>query len=258
MKAILLLLTLLASTRIGLSQCNPAGLGTAACHALSAPEIEAAVRASLGQPSSDAGQSFRIEILDQSRSLFPEGQLIFPLSTPVAASPDGVSVLHGYLESITAVRHPVWARVRMSARKMTPVALRDLAIGTILSDGQWEASPVWVPFPESTADSSNWDGKTLAGARLKRAMKQGDILRAQWLDVPLDIRRGQLVDLHVQSGGTHLRLQATALGNSRRGENVEVRLNNDRGPGLLAVTSGPGRAVVDTKNHDGAHTEGKR
>ena len=260
MKASLFLLVVLAWPHIALSDC---GSGSPACHALSAQQIQAAIRA-VGPLAGESGEEFRVEVLDQSRAFLPDGELTFSIPPAASAAPDGVSVLHGHLDTNGAVRHAVWARVRMSVKKMAPVARLDLAIGTVLNDEQWELAEVWTPFPESIRENSTWDGKAFTGARLKRTVRQGEVLRASWLDYPLDIRRGQVVDLHVQSGGSHLRLQATALSNARRGESVEVRLNNERGPGLLAVTSGPGRAVLETTARTGVaalstgNGEGKR
>lgn len=217
------------------------------CHALSSSEIEEGIRRAAKPLLSDPSENtLQIEVLDQSHVAIPESQVVFTLNGTAPASPDGTSVLHGHMEGERIAHQPVWARVRMKVRRAVLVAKQDLDSGQLLTEGSLEEAESWIAFPESSNRRNALRRDAVTNARLKRSVRKGEAIQEIWLDYPLDIRRGQVVELHVQSGTAHLRLQAVALTNARNGEDVEVRLS-DRGPGLSAIADGPGRALLEAR-----------
>lgn len=226
---------------------SAANTGAPLCRQWNPAEIEAALRSSASEFIGPADEAhLRIEVLDHARGPLPEGTARFALAAAPPAAADGTSVLHGRIEDGTARVALVWARVRMSVLRDAAVALQNLPARTTLREGQFAQRPVWVPFPQDYVREARV-GPVTAGAQLKRAVRAGEVIVPAWLEYPLDIRRGQTVDLQIRAGGARLRLQATALNNARRGESVDLRIS-DRSTGLAAVAVGPGAAVLEAGN----------
>jgi flagella basal body P-ring formation protein FlgA len=250
MKTLLLIITAAAILTLPpgvLAQCSAdraaTDSGASACHQVGAQDIEAAIRSS----STELPEGLQIEVLDYSRGPALNGPLSFALNSTIPAAPDGSSVLHGHIDAGAGRLQPVWARVRLTSLRSALVARQDIEAGSVLTDDQWERRQMWLAYPESHGSSTGLGKDRPTGARLKRGVRSGEVINPAWLDVPPDIRRGQIVDLHVQAGAAHLRLQGVALNNARRGESVEIRVA-DRGPGLTAIVSGPGSALVETRD----------
>jgi len=227
------------------------GTGSAAevCRQLGPADIEAAISKAIAEALGPE-TPIRIEILDHPHQQVPDGEIRFSFHGAPPASFDGTSVVHGKIELRDGRALPVWARVRLMIRRTAAVAVQDLDARILLREGMIEKREVWVPYPEMRPTETDYDVVSLLGSQLKRAVRTGQPVYASYVDLPFDIRRGQTVELHVHSGAAHLRLQATAMQNARRGESVKLRVP-DRESQLAAVASGPGSAELQANRTNG-------
>lgn len=74
----------------------------------------------------------------------------------------------------------------------------------------------------------------ILGRELKRSVKTGDQLRAQWLVAPRAIKRGERVVIVASSNQVAVETAGTALSDGRLGE--QIRVKNDRSKRIISAT----------------------
>lgn len=201
----------------------------------------------------DAGVAMRrslpadaeLKIVELAKSDAPAGQLEFPLEGLEPASPaaPGVQLWRGYMKYAETRRAPFWARVSINVRFTVVVATRDLPVNGII-----DAASVRVE-PRTGALTREKDASRIeevSGRMLKRAIAAGvPIPLASLTEVPA-VRRGDSVEVDVESGAAHLRLTAVAESAANEGDMIELRnplsgktfrARLDRGPRVLLVVT---------------------
>jgi flagella basal body P-ring formation protein FlgA len=180
----------------------------------------------------------QIELLEYSRIPVPEGELEFPLNG-LRATPSG-GFWSGSVRYGGGHRFTVWARVRVTVIAPRVIAVTDLKPGRVIV-----ASDVRVEMREdSPAGNLLVTALEQAEGRvLERPVLAGTILRAQWLELPKDVVRGDTVQVEVWSGGAHLKLPAVAEASGSTGQTIPVR-NPESKKRFWAVVAGKGQVTV--------------
>jgi flagella basal body P-ring formation protein FlgA len=179
-----------------------------------------------------------IEILDYSRFPVPDGDLEFPLSG-LRSSPQE-SYWAGSVRYAGNRRFVLWARVKIAVSTSRVVATEDLKPGVLL-DANRIRIETHDGLPEAGYLTSIED---TAGKRLRRMVRSGTALRADWLEPAYEIARGDTVDVEVRCGAAALKLEGRAEASGAIGQTISVfnPLSHRR---FSARVQGKGRVMVE-------------
>jgi flagella basal body P-ring formation protein FlgA len=223
----------------GIRVQNPAGI----CFELPllhvrAEDAEAAMRRNL---PADA----ELKILELAKSDVPAGQLEFPLEglEPPSPATPGVQLWRGYVQYAETRRAPFWVRVSILVSYTVVIANKDLPVNGIVDSAQVRVESRTGPLTrEKTASRI----EEVSGRLLKRAVSAGSPIPLVALtDLPT-VRRGDSVEVDVESGAAHLRFTAVAESAANEGDMIELRnpLSGktfrgrvERGPRVLLVVT---------------------
>lgn len=176
----------------------------------------------------------RVEIVEVSRLPVPEGALDFPLS----------GLRPGYWYGTVTYgggrRFAVWARVRIQVRVKRIVAAADLLPGRPVGINQLrEETHDEFPEPEKTGCSIG----DLVGRSPRRTIREGMVIRCEWLHAPRLVQRGEMVTVEVQSGRARLESSGVAEGSGSLGDIIAVQ-NPDSKRRFRARVEARGRVSV--------------
>jgi flagella basal body P-ring formation protein FlgA len=181
----------------------------------------------------------RISIVDWSRARVPAGEIVFPAgqlhNSPAAQS------WSGYVRYGAAQRFSIWARVTVETTAVRVVALRDLPPGqAIAADVLQIQTREGVPGDGDFALSIS----QVAGQWPRAAIPAGSAVGLHQLAKPVDVARGDTVQVDVQSGAAHLNFEARAEGSGATGDAIPVTnpVSHQR---FTARIAGKGKVLVD-------------
>ena len=174
-----------------------------------------------------------IELLDFSRWPVPEGALEFAL--------EGLRGDHwtGSVRYGGGHRIAVWARVKVNGTGPFAVAAHDLRAGQRLT-----AADFRLESKLSVADPRPPTIEELTGRRLRRTVRAGTAMRADWTEVAPDVARGETVQVEVRSGAATLAFEGVAQGSANTGQNVAV-INPQTHKRFQARVDSPGRVSLE-------------
>ena len=183
-----------------------------------------------------------IEILDYSRQPAPEGELEFPLAGLRQVT--GGGFWSGSIGYAGNRRFLVWAKVKILVTSTRVAAAVPLTAAHPIDAGDLRLETS-QEFPDTRTFVSSIEGA--AGRVLRRPVAAGTVLRAQWLEAPADVVRGETVKVEVWNGGAHLELDAQAEASGSAGDTIAVRnpISNKR---FQARVEGKGRVSVGKVN----------
>ena len=159
----------------------------------------------------------RIEILEASRQPAPEGEFEFPLSGLHLAPAGGY--WNGYVNYGLRRRFGVWARVKVAVSIKRVVAVHNLPAGHPI-----EPADVRLEIQDSFPGA----GRILSevaqalGRIPRRPVAAGTAIRAEWLDEPKQVQRGDTVQVDVIEGAAHLKLEGIAQASGSAGEMIPI------------------------------------
>lgn len=186
----------------------------------------------------------KIEIADIISAPVPAGRIEFPLDSLGTPSPSGPSVpvlWRGAVVYGDSHRFPIWARVGITAPCRKLIAVESLKTGRPIEARQLRATtsacfPVSAkaipPIPE------------VAGMVPLRPIAAGTELHLDFLALPNDVNRGDVVHIEVRSGAARLAFTGHALTGGRSGDTISVR-NPDSNRTFQARVTGKGTAIVE-------------
>jgi flagella basal body P-ring formation protein FlgA len=241
-----------AANRLGLSIASPASVCFAAPVAhLTAGQVEPVLSEATGRAlgAVEAARA-RIEILDWPRRPLPEGILRTADGwlDSFVARPDGAGIVRMILDLGGGRTLPVriQARIVIPARRWAAAA--DLTAGAQLGASDIHEEEVWsyLGWNSDPLGDPVEAAEALIGAVLRQRIAAGTVLRTGMIDRPLQIGRGDLVELHVLSGAARLRLTATAERDGRAGDQIPLHIPGT-GRRVLARVTGPGAAALDAQ-----------
>lgn len=203
---------------------DPAGVKQALARALANPQAE-------------------LEIAALDPRLLPAGALEFPLSglaPPSPLHPEAPALWRGRLRAGPHQSIPVWVKVHLRVPVTRLFALETLPAGALIQAGQLRSQLVWERMP---AEGEALSPGQVQGFRLKRAIQAGEALKAQWLEAPFLVRRGESVRAHSRRDGVEIRLETTAESDGRKGDRVKIRSPFGNGT-LTAVVESEGSVAI--------------
>jgi flagella basal body P-ring formation protein FlgA len=198
---------------------------------------EAAMRDSMHAPDA------RIEFLEISKGLAPEGKLEFPVSGLTASTGIDAStpvMWRGYVHYARNHRYSVWARVRVSVTSKRVLAAQQIAPGEPLQDYQVRLE-TYDDFPLRNDIARNL--QEVVGRIPRRTIREGlPVLRTD-LAEPFQVQRGELVAVTAIAGAAQLGLDAIAEGSGRQGDVISLK-NPVSGKKFRARIEGKGKAML--------------
>ena len=186
-----------------------------------------------------------LKIVELAKLDVPAGQLEFPLEglEPPSPAAPGAQLWRGYVKYEDTRRAPIWARVSILVRYTAVIANKDLPVNGIVDSAQVRIESRTGPLTREK-DASRIE--EVSGRLLKRAVSaNAPIPLASLTDVPA-VRRGDSVQVDVESGAAHLRFTAVAESTANEGDMIELRnpLSGktfrgrlDHGPRVLLVVT---------------------
>ena len=157
-----------------------------------------------------------------SQAPVPEGDLEFvpPPRMTVEACRAGLPVIwRGRLRYSRNQSLPVWAEVRIRARREVPVYVRALPAGAVLTAADTAQESL---FCGAVALGPFASPREATGRQLRVAVQRGEILSASHFAPEMAIKRGETAAVRID-GLDHIVILAEALSAGRLGERVMLR-----------------------------------
>jgi flagella basal body P-ring formation protein FlgA len=199
--------------------------------------IRAAIRDSLQLPGA------HIDVLAISRNQAPAGKLSFPLSGLLASTlsgPDTPVTWRGEVLYHGSRKFSVWARVKMSAPAPRVVATQLILPGQNVEPDQVRVE-TYDDFPLRNDIARNIE--EVVGRMPRRALRVGFPMFRSDLIEPLQVQRGEVVDVTAISGAAQLRMPALAESQGRQGDMISLK-NPRTGKIFRARIEGKDKALV--------------
>jgi len=203
---------------------------------LNPENVIAAMRQALGL------QDARIQVLEMSHVNAPAGQVVFPITRllPPADRRGRQTIWRGYVLYGGSRRFDVWAKVKISAPTPRVVASRYISARRAIT-------PADVTV-ETSDDFPIWKGVARAldevvGRVSTRSIEKGRAVMESELIVPPVVNAGDVVQVDVQFGRAHLKMDAVAENSGRPGEIIRMR-NPRSGKNFRAQVQATGKVLV--------------
>jgi flagella basal body P-ring formation protein FlgA len=209
--------------------------------------IVAAMQASLG------GRQTKIEILDQTRTSAPAGDLVFPLQGLTAFS-DKPAVWNGYVAFSPTRRFSTWALVRVRLSEQHWVALKEIHAGDVIAAANFKSEPYEGPLMRDTPVR---DLPASDEMRAARNIPPGATLLSSMLVPSQDVQKGEAVKVVAEAGAAHLETEGLAIQGGSKGEIILVK-NARSGSLFKARVTGRGQVLAVPSLLTGLVGEGKK
>jgi flagella basal body P-ring formation protein FlgA len=179
-----------------------------------------------------------ITILEYGRQPLPAGEVEFPANGLRPGCGGGLWI--GYVQYAGSRRFALWARVKALVTIPRLVAAVDLRPGEAIAAEQVRAEtreefPSAAPFLQTPSEA--------LGKWPRHAIPSGTAIRAEMLQNPKEVMRGDPVTVDVYDGAAHLELEARAEASGSVGETIPVS-NPSSHKRFLARVEGKGRVSV--------------
>lgn len=197
-----------------------------------------AMRTSLKSPDA------RIEIVEFLRRPAPAGDVDFPLSGLMAPAAGRDTALWNGNVRYDGGRFPIWARVRIAVREQVVVAVEALKPGRVIEAADVKLDQIET-FPRRYPMVSQLEA--VVGRVPRRAIPAGTPILPDALDEPIQVAKGDTVQVEVRSGAALLRLEARAESAGRRGQTIPIR-NLDSGKVFRARVQDKGQVVMECQS----------
>jgi flagella basal body P-ring formation protein FlgA len=199
--------------------------------------IRSAIRDSLQSPNA------RIDVLAISRSQAPAGKVSFPISGLLASTlsgPDTPVTWRGEVLYHGSRKFSVWARLKISATMTRVVATQLIQPGQNVAANQVRVE-TYDDFPLRNDIARNLE--EVVGRMPRRPIRVGlPVFRADLIE-PLQVQRGDVVDVTAISGAAQLRMPALAENQGRQGDMISLK-NPRTGKLFRARIEGKDKALV--------------
>jgi flagella basal body P-ring formation protein FlgA len=199
--------------------------------------IRAAIRDALQSPDA------HVDVVAISRNQAPTGKVSFPISGLAASTitdPQTAVTWHGEVLYHGSRKFSIWARVKVSATMTRVVATQLILPGQNVEPEQVRIE-TYDDFPLRNDIARNLE--EVVGRMPRRAIRVGlPIFRSDLID-PLQVQRGDLVDVTAISGGAQLHIPALAETSGKQGDMITLK-NAQSGKTFRARIEGKDRALV--------------
>jgi flagella basal body P-ring formation protein FlgA len=158
-----------------------------------------------------------ITILDYGRTPLPAGEMEFPASSLRAGS--GGALWTGWVRYAGTRRFAIWARVKAVVPVSRWIAAVDLPPGKAIAAGEVRLETRQeLPLAPQVLSS----GGEAIGKWPRVPIRAGAAIRAEMLQNPQEVARGDTVVVDVRNGGAHLKLEARAAASGALGETIPI------------------------------------
>jgi flagella basal body P-ring formation protein FlgA len=199
--------------------------------------VRAAIRESIQSPEA------RVDVVAISRNQAPAGKVRFPLSGLSASTitdPETPVTWRGEVLYHGSRKFSVWARVKVSATMTRVVATQLLLPGQNVAAEQVRIE-TYDDFPLRNDVARNL--KEVVGRMPRRAIRMGlPVFRSDLID-PLQVQRGDMVDVTAIAGSAQLHIPALAEAPGRQGDIISLK-NPHSGKSFRARIEGQDKALV--------------
>lgn len=209
--------------------------------ALNPVTLHAAMTSTLQATPNFAGA--HLEIVDYSRFAAPTGQAQFPrqgLGSPPALQPAAPVLWKGYILYGGSRRFAIWARVKLLVSRKRLIAVEALRAGQAIDPAHVRLED-YNGFPVIDQAASSPD--QIAGRVLRRSIAAGSPVWANLLEDEKEVKRGDVVQVNVESGSAKIKLEGRAESAGHKGQTVTVR-NPGNGKNFTARVEGKGQVKV--------------
>ena len=214
---------------------------------LSREQISAAIRKSL------AGHEVELEIVDQSHSSTPQGELVFPLQG-LSQGAAKAAVWTGYVLYGGGKKFNTWVQVRITVHEEQVVAARAIRTGESIDAAALKKVDYRGPLLRTLALRKE---EEVTGKCARRPIAEGTVLSEAMLALPQDVDKEQLVIVHSDCGAAHIETQGIASEAGYRGDVIRVR-NPKTGRVFRAKIDDRGIVTVIDGGNAGLVVEGKK
>ncbi len=186
-------------------------------HPLSEEAVSMAIREAFHAPQA------RVNVTAMSKSLVPEGRLVFPLAGLTSTSahdPELPPTWNGYVLYSGERRFAVWSRVKVSATMMRVVAVEAVSAAKVIEARQVRLE-AYDDFPLQNGIARSLD--EVIGRVSRRSIRTGMPLFLTDLSEPFQIERGDMVQVRVVSGNAEISLEAQAESSGKLGDVIVLR-----------------------------------
>lgn len=189
-----------------------------------------------------------LKVLEVPKAEQPAGTIEFPVAglEPMNPLTPGVQVWHGHITYAETHQQPIWARVELRVTVTAVVAVRDLPANMPIRAAALRIETRTGPLDRRKAATRIED---VAGRMPKRSLEAGATIPLGVLAEAPTVRRGDPVEVEVQSGLARVRFEAVAESAACEGDIIELRnpangktfkAKLDAGPkALLVIAQGP-------------------
>lgn len=208
---------------------------------LTAEDVSAAMRRSLPVGAV-------LKVVEIPNVEVPAGTIEFPIAgleppSPLAA---GSQVWHGHATYAETRQQPIWARVELTVTETAVVATRVLPANKTISAASLRTETRTGPLVRVKPATRIED---VVGRMPRRSIEAGSAIPLSVLAPSPTVRRGDPVEVEIQSGLARVRFEAVAENAAREGDMIELRnpangktfrARLDAGPkALVVITQGP-------------------
>jgi flagellar basal body P-ring formation protein FlgA len=182
----------------------------------------------------------KIAIVEFSRQAAPQGEIVFRRSG-LRSNLATDAIWFGSVHYAPGRDFTIWAKVTVTAPVSRVVAKRDIALGERLKpeDVSIETREEFPSAQAILASAAEVNGKSS-----RVAIRAGAPIRPEMLEDSKDVRLGDIVEVEVQDGGAHLKLEARAEASGSVGDAILVR-NPASGKRFMAKVRGKDRVFVE-------------
>ena len=187
----------------------------------------------------------QFEIVRLPTTPVPPGEFVFSksgLSSNALAEPQTSLLWRGYVRYGGTHKFELWAEVKISALLPRIVATTKLPAGNAIPAGALRVetlidSPLRTDLARTLAD--------VVGHIPRSDITSGTAIRQGTLSQPLDITRGDMVEVQAINGGAVIVTDALAEASGRRGDAILLR-NPKSGKTFKGIVEAPGKVTVRT------------
>ena len=146
----------------------------------------------------------------------------------------------GYVTYGEGRKFDIWARVKVTVQTNRVIATELLRPGQVIREDQLRVDPYSGPPLEAGYAVS---ASEVVGRVPRSILLASSPIKIASLDTPVEISRGDVVNVEVLNGAARISLEARAASSGRLGQSVQLQ-NQTSGKTFRATVSGTGRAVV--------------
>jgi flagella basal body P-ring formation protein FlgA len=173
-----------------------------------------------------------------------DNRLAFPdCNVPLQIDKDGQASGNRLMLKVGCPEGAIWSiyvPVALNTYREVVIAQQPLQRGSTISTDQIQLKETDISLLRNQYFT---DASTLIGKQVRRPIREGNVITADSVEEPLAIRRGDAITIVANSGPLTVKMQGTAMGDGRIGEQISVR-NQSSEKIIKATVKGQGEVIA--------------